>query len=342
MADYQGLVESKLEPVGMSGQDIVYRCPSCDDHSGHLYVNYNKGYWHCFRCDAGGKRIESLLKLLNIDVNFDYDRLYTEHHSALEEILSSPKIREEDVLHDYSTDLEVLTAYYQGHIAPLSPRAYQYLLDRGMTPELIQKSCMAEGISRYGEVFKFKGKEYLGRDYSGRIMIPSLRRDGRISFYVARDYIGDKKSKYLNPPKELAVASEDVWNLDVVDSDSVIICEGVMTAIAASPIKMNAVATYGKSISQRSSNSEVRVSSQGEKLLSRKFKNYYVCYDADAYTSSLQACEYLYDRGANVYIVKIDPLIYGPKADVADIGYEEFKKLMASAVRYSGGLSTLV
>ena len=127
-------------------------------------------------------------------------------------------------------------------------------------------------------------------------MVPSLRRDGRISFYVGRDYIGDKPAKYMNPPKELGAASEDVWNLDMIESDSVIICEGVFTAIAASPFKLNAVATYGKSISKVSSNdSGTIVTSQGEKLLNKKFKNYYIAYDADAHKEAIQSCDYLYD-----------------------------------------------
>ena len=195
MPDYQSLVETKLEPVGASGNDIIYRCPKCEDHSGHLYVNYDREYWHCFKCDAGGKRIESLLKVLNINADFDYERLYTEHTKALDDILSIKMIDEKFVMVDYSTDLDILTEYYKQHTAPLSMKAYNYLIERGLTPQLIQKSCMVEGISRYGEMIHIKGKDYIGRDYSGRVMIPSLRRDGRISFYVARDYIGDKKNK---------------------------------------------------------------------------------------------------------------------------------------------------
>lgn len=338
--DYQSLVETKLEPVSESSKDIVYRCPICDDKSGHLYVDYNKEMWHCFKCNAGGKSISSLLRLLNINADFDYEKLYSEVDKELDNIISPMKIEKKEIV-DYSTNLISLTTYYDLHSAPLSRVAYGYLLDRGLSPEKIYKLGIREGISRYGETFEIGGVSYIGRDYSGRILVPSLRKDGLISFYVARDYIGDKKPKYLNPPKELAKASEDVYNLDIVDSDSVIICEGVFTAIAASPYKMNAVATYGKSISQKSSDDKVQVTSQGEKLLNRRFKNYFVCYDADALEEAIKSCEYLYDRGANVYLVLIDPAIYGAKADVADIGYEEFMKLMKNAIHYQGGISRL-
>ena len=330
--DFQSLVETKLDPIGASSNDIIYRCPLCDDSSGHLYVDYDKEYWHCFKCDAGGK-IASLLRILQIDIKYDYSKLYSEVSKELDEIIDNKKSRIQTSIKDYSTDLTVLTEYYNQHTKPLTLTAYDYLINRGLTPSLISRYQMREGVDRYNHSIRIKDKEYAGRDYSGRIMIPSLRRDRLISFYVGRDYIGDKAAKYLNPPNSLGVASEDVWNLDIVNSDSVIICEGVMTAIAASPIKMNAVATYGKSIAHKSS-SAPDVTSQGEKLLARKFKNYYVAYDADAHKESVDTCQYLYDRGANVYLVSIDPKKYGPKADVADIGYDEFLKLLSQSQKF--------
>lgn len=343
MADYQSLVEKKLEPVGRSNNDIIYRCPVCEGEqgSGHLYVDYDKNYWHCFKCGIGGRRLESLLKLLHIDVSYDYEKLYSEHDKSLDDILDMKKKKKESPLVDYSNDLETLTSYYNLHTKPLSQVAYDYLLRRGLTPPQIVNFQIREGVNRFGEKFTINGIDYIGRDYSGRIMVPSRRKDGLISFYVGRDYIGDKSAKYLNAPKELASASEDVWNLDMVESDSVIICEGVMTAIAASPFKLNAVATYGKSIAQRSSTEGVRVTSQGEKLLAKNFKNYFIVYDADAHDEAIKSCKYLYERGANVYIVLIDPEKYGSHADIADIGYEEFKKLLVSSIHYNGGLSLL-
>lgn len=334
-----------MTPVGRSNNDIIYTCPQCDDKSGHLYVNYDKGYFHCFKCGLSGKRMEGLLRVLHIDINYDYTKLYSEKDKEIDSIISMKETKKSSsniIPVDYSTSLDTLTKYYELHTVPLSLSAHNYLIARGLSEETIRRLEIKEGLNRYGEKFIINSKEFTGRDYSGRIMVPSLRRDGRISFYVGRDYIGDKPAKYMNPPKELGAASEDVWNLDMIESDSVIICEGVFTAIAASPFKLNAVATYGKSISKVSSNdSGTIVTSQGEKLLNKKFKNYYVAYDADAHKEAIQSCDYLYDRGANVYLILIDPKKYGEKADVADIGYDEFMKLMKDAIHYDGGLSSL-
>lgn len=344
MPDFQSLVERKLEPVGETGNDVIYRCPQCegDSGSGHLYVNYNNGLYHCFKCGFRGRKIESLLRFLHIDIDYDYTKLYNEQMKELDNIIAPQNLSKGEKALDYSTNLEILTSYYNLHTKPIGDLAYQYLRGRGISDIQIENLQMKEGVNRYGEVLDVKGIQLLGRDYSGRIMVPSLRRDGLISFYVGRDFIGGREPRYLNPPKELAVASADVWNLDKVDSDSVIICEGVFTAIAASPLKMNAVATYGKSISHKANSKEIKTTSQGEKLLSRKFKNYYIAYDADALEESIDSCQYLYDRGANVYLVRIDPTKYGKKADVADIGYEEFLKLMREAIHYQGEITRLM
>lgn len=346
--DFQSMIEQRLEPVGRSGNDIIYLCPQCDDKSGHLYINYDKGYYHCFKCNLSGKRLESLLKKLHIDIDYDYTKLYNEQDKELDSIIAikedkKKSMRVEKVV-DYSTNLDVLTEYYYQHTKPLTRASFEYLLSRRIFPYNIEKLGMREGVNRYGDIININGKDYIGRDYSGRIMVPSLRRDGRISFYVGRDYIGDKPAKYMNCSTEIAVASEDVWNLDIVDSETVIICEGVFTAIAVNQAlnKTIAVATYGKSIAQKSNSGGLRVTSQGDKLIRRGFKRYIVFYDKDALQSTLDTCDYLYNRGCNVNVVVIPPDWYGPKADAADMTAEEVISCVVNSLPYDRLSRTLL
>lgn len=335
-----------MTPVGRSNNDIIYTCPQCDDKSGHLYVNYDKGYFHCFKCGLSGKRMEGLLRVLHIDINYDYTKLYSEKDKEIDSIISMKETKKSSsniIPVDYSTSLDTLTKYYELHTVPLSLSAYNYLIARGLSEETIRRLEIKEGLNRYGEKFIINSKEFTGRDYSGRIMVPSLRRDGRISFYVGRDYIGDKPAKYMNPPKELGAASEDVWSLDTIETNSVVICEGVMTSIAVDQAlgKHISCATYGKSIAQSSSNDNIRVTSQGEKLLARKFDQYIVFYDKDAKKEAHSTAKYLYDRGAIVRVVSIPDDMYGPKADAADMTKEEIIDCIENAIHYDGGLSSL-
>lgn len=335
----QGLLESKLSPRGRSGKDIIYLCPECNDRSGHLYVNYEKGYFHCFRCDFGGRSLNKLLRRLGLRPDFDYESLKTDYENSLDEILSMPSKQvlgssRTETKRDYSYDINVSTRWFLEHAKPLSPPALQYLLDRGLTLEQINFYGIMEGVNRYKQPISISGKIYYGKNYSGRILIPSIIPNVGISFFVARDYLGTQTIKYLNPPKEIAYASEDVWNLKRVQSRAVIVCEGVFTAITAGGMKFNATATYGKSIAEVSNAVSVPVKSQGEKLLEAGFDVYYMSYDSDATEESLENARYLHERGAKVKIVYINPDIYGPKADANSIGYQEYLKCLASAYDY--------
>jgi len=344
---YQTLVESKLDPVGESGDNVIYRCPQCERHtgSGHLYVNYKKNVYNCFKCNLSGRDIRRLLyeigysresisnapiDLITMSKNKSVDPL-----SMIDDILVPKK----KVLQDYSMDLRVLTSYWMNHTKQLSIDAYEYLLSRGVTDQQILQYNIREGIDRSGEELKIYHKSYIGRNYSGRIIVPSIHKDdGLISFYVARDYLGRNNiAKYLNPPQDLAYSSEDVWNLyNIDDTDSdVIICEGVFTAIAVSSIFKNVVATYGKSISAKSNNrsEDVEITSQGDKLLSKRFNKYIVAYDADATESLISTCEYLRMRGANTYYIKV-PDTYGPHTDLSDFSIDDRVSLIKSMKKY--------
>lgn len=338
MSNYQSLIESKLDVRGVSGNNVIYVCPNpnCGDTSGHLYVDYVKNKWHCFHCNIGGRSISSLLRYLNIYADYDYEGLYRDRDKSLDEVISLSRINKTEKVVEYSTDLNILTMYYLNHVKLLSPAARKYLHHRGISDEMITYLCISEGINRYGETLSIGDQTFQGRDYSGRIMIPSLRKDGTISYYLGRDYTNTKPNKYSNAPQEIGVASEDVWSLDIINSRIIIICEGVMTAISVNRAlgKTIACATYGKSIAKNSSNIDVRVTSQGEKLLNKKFDTYIMFYDKDALDESWKSAKYLYDRGANVRVVQIPEDMYGPKADANDMTDEEIRDLIQKSVPF--------
>lgn len=343
MTGFQTLVEQKLTPSGVSGDSIIYPCPVCEDlvKGHHLYVDFKKNMFHCVRCGYGGRSLLPLLRKLGIDIKYDYEDIKNNYAERIDKLLKDTEKTEQRVV-EFSKGLKPLTQYFEFHTKPLSNIAYNYLKKRGLTVETIDRLRIREGVDRRGQSIWINDVQYKGRDYSNRIVIPSIYDDDLISYYVARDYSGLKQPKYLNPPQELAYASEDVWNLRQVNSNIVIVCEGVFTALTAGGSKLNAVATYGKSVATAptASTPERKVLSQGEKLLLRRFDCYYMCYDADALKESLQTAKYLHDRGAYVKVIIIDPKKYGQHADANSIGYNEFLKLMSEAREYTPFLET--
>ena len=341
--DYQSLIEHKLVPQGSSGSETIYPCPFCEDiNTGHhMYINYNSNKWHCFKCERGGRTLDSLLKRLGMSVEIDYDRYYNETSDRLDtelkELNKSLNVSLEQYKFDYSYDLDITTIYFQNHIQPLSLQAQQYLLNRGLSYENMNNFRLYEGKDNRGKIIHIKGKDYVGRNYSGRIMIPSMRRDNRVSYYLARDYKNIYKNKYSNAPKEIGIGSEDVWDLDMIQSDCIIICEGVFTALAVDLAlgKRIACATYGKSIAHNSSTTLDNVKSQLDKLLMNNYSQYILFYDKDARESTNSTAKSLHDRGANVKIVVIPDNWYGAKADAGDMTKQEIKYLLSNAKDYN-------
>lgn len=344
-AYYQSLVESFIEPVSETKKDIIYRCPFCEGAtgSGHLYINYDKNVYHCYKCDIGGRDIKTLLTRMgySFSENIPNSILSRQRDNTTSKLMSVigdlKKSREPEEKKDFSQDLSICTEYFLLHTQPLSPRAIQYLHDRGVTSEEIEVYGIREGINRRGQNLQIQGRVFRGNDYSERVLVPSLiRRDTiQVSYFVARDITGTKAQKYLNPPTEIAYSSEDIWNLDLARkvSNTVIICEGVFTAIAAGRGKYNAVATYGKSLSEIS-NSMGAVKSQADKLIGADFKNYIVAYDADALSKIDDTCAYLSMRGIPVRFLIVPP-VKGPHTDISDLTLEEYHKLLADSHEYN-------
>lgn len=343
---YQSLVESYLEPVAESHNDVIYRCPFCESSrgSGHLYINYDKNMYHCYKCDIGGRDIRTLLTKMGYSFKEDIPpsvliRDSSNIISRLDSITKSLKSPVSKVeLKEFSRDLSICTEYFLAHTRELTYESRQYLLSRGLTDEEIQVYGIREGIDLRGKILTIGSNSYTGRDYSNRVLVPSLVRsdeDVKVSYYVARDMTGTKSNKYLNPPSDIAYSSEDIWNLSLAKrmSRTVIICEGVFTAIAAGRGTYNSVATYGKSLAEIS-NSNSAAKSQADKLVEANFDEYIVAYDADAYLKIDDTCKYLSERGMIVKFVLVPP-IRGPHTDLSDLSDEDRSKLLSEAIPYT-------
>jgi len=51
----------------LKGDEQAHHCPFCHHHKKKLQVNLETQQWHCWVCDAKGKRIQGLLKKLHVD-----------------------------------------------------------------------------------------------------------------------------------------------------------------------------------------------------------------------------------------------------------------------------------
>jgi DNA primase len=170
-------------------------------------------------------------------------------------------------------------------------RAWDYLLSRGFTEEVIRDYRIGFGVQDL-RVVKDRSR-YAG---SGRIIFPDFNSQGELVYWVARTYV-NHKIKYKNASVH---ARDQLYNIQRASQyTSVVITEGVISAIAAG---RNAIATYGKDVTPE----QIAI------LDSCSFQKYYVALDGDAThrtpriaqtPRALSLANSLTRRGLETYIV---------------------------------------
>jgi DNA primase len=232
-------------------------------------------------CEAKGKTIRSLFKNAKIPAN---------KVAELNMIIAPGKEYKQ-----ISTTLELakefisLTDIVENKIATIeSKHAIKFLRKRGITPE---------DIIKYNIGFCKEGK------YEGRVIIPSYDDNGKINYYIARDYNDLSSRKYKNPPN--SVKNIIGWGLYINWKAPIILCEGIFDALT---IKRNVIPLFGKVLHEKLMT----------KLVKSEVDRIYIALDNDAIKYALQHCERLMSYGKKVYLVEMNG------KDANEIGYENF------------------
>jgi DNA primase len=214
----------------------------CSDTRGHLYVLISAGLPFCQKCKYDPK---SPIKFIADVEGISFSEVYQMCDGNLsyldvsvEEAVDSLFEEEEEEFFEYEVmafDQTFVPVLERVGIPPIDnalDRSQQYLLDRGVTREEIQK---------YDIRYCYEGQ------YAGRVVVPCLY-EGDLVTFVARDLFGFSDRKYLNPQGNKQ--SDFLYNAGNVKGETVVLTEGVFDAISASRC-YPAVASFGKSLSSR-------------------------------------------------------------------------------------------
>jgi DNA primase len=168
------------------------------DGKGNLEVNYKQGVYKCWACsethDTHG-RLHYLIKKYGTPRQYKkFDLLMPETPGEIEKKhYKRVRLPQEYVsFKDASTGLKM---------TPIYKTAYNYLKQRNVTDEMIEK---------YQIGFCHQGK------YANRIIIPSFDKDEILNYFVARSYETRPYKKYDNPEaeKQIIIFNESLinWN----------------------------------------------------------------------------------------------------------------------------------
>jgi len=251
-----------------SNDNIAFHCPFCHHNKKKMEINIVTQYWHCWVCNAAGRKLAVLFRKLNVQ---------REKIAKLVDLLDDVEWKPNKT----TTDTPVLQLpegyrplWKLQEMSPEYRNAVHYLKGRNIT---------IHDILKYRIGYCRKGL------YKGKIIIPSYDANGSLNYFVARAYYTEDKFKHKNPP-----ASKDIvgFELHINWKMPIILVEGAFDAIA---IKRNCIPLFGKTISN----------TLKKRIVEKGVKDIYICLDLDARKQALETAEYFMSNGLNVYFVDI-------------------------------------
>ena len=267
----------------MKNDEQAHHCPFCHHHKKKLQINLKTQQWHCWVCDAKGKRIQRLLKRLNVNTH-KLKKIYEIYGDDY--VVYSNEAEDEKIELRLPSEFKSLLKVPDGKIITAYKQALKYAKDRGITKE---------DITRYNIGYCDSGM------YSNRIIIPSYDMDNRLNYFIARSVFAEEKFKYKNPPvsKNVIMFENQInWN------EPITLVEGVFDAIA---VKRNSIPILGKFVPKK----------LNEAIFKNGVKSINILLDEDAQGQALHYTMQFQNQGITTKNIK------PTDKDAADMGFSE-------------------
>ena len=251
--------------TSLRGNEQAHHCPFCHHHKKKLQVNLETQQWHCWVCDAKGRKIQTLLRRLHVDSK-KIKKVYEIYGDDY--IVSSTTTDEEKVELRLPSEFKSLLKKPKG-LNPLYKKVVQYAKDRDISKE---------------DIIKYNIGYCDGGIYNNRIIIPSYNSDGRLNYFIARSVFTEEKFKYKNPPvsKNVTIFENQInWKKPIT------LTEGVFDALA---VKRNAIPLLGKFIPKTLMDS----------IYKKGVKEIKIILDKDAQDQALYYVNYFMNNGITV------------------------------------------
>ena len=276
------LLDKVLKSRGQSlkkSNEYMWWSPFITHHKPKLQINIQTGKWHCWVSNQGGHNLFQLLKKVGAG---------RQDYQTLSKLLGETTFYNNDKDNAGKQDITLpkeFKSLAEPHNSILRDHAMLFLKKRGITQE---------DIVRYNLGYCIEG------EYQNRIIIPSYDSNGKLNYFVGRDFYASTL-KYKNPPIPKDVIGFDLyvnWSLPII------LVEGVFDAMS---VKNNSIPLFGKSILPKLYG----------KIVEKKVKDIFIILDSDAFNDAIQMTEKFVNEGISVNFVKLDG------KDPNDLGYKQ-------------------
>jgi DNA primase len=209
-------------PLKKSGATYKGLCPFHGEKTPSFHVNRDKGFFHCFGCNAGG----DVFKFLELQEKIGFQdvvrHLAAKFGLPLPEPVGGAESRSDTAEREALLKVQERAAdFFRGQLeAAAGARARRMLQQRGITAQTITRlgigyappgydalksALLAQGLAlplllRSGLVVERDNRQIVDR-FRGRLMIPIARDAGSIVAFGGRAMEPDQQPKYLNSPE---------------------------------------------------------------------------------------------------------------------------------------------
>lgn len=301
---YYSVIETIEHKKRGEEYQFIGACPFCGAYKPgdtRVYYNFRKGVGTCHHCSITFGLVKYISALHGISI-VDAMKLITNEESGY--VRTEIKGEEPKI-------------YIPQNLIPIheSLEASDYCASRGITQDIIDRF----GLKYIPSHEIIDGQKFFG---GKRIFIPVYDKENLV-FWQGRDITGYAKNKYLFPKG--MNKSQYIYNLNSLQKGSkyAILCEGIMDVFGWTKANKNAVALFGKYMSNE----------QYNLLVSYGVKTIYVALDQDALKYSIDIQKRL-GQSSTVKFIQMD-------RDSDECSMFELDRMFHSAVEYSWDSSIL-
>lgn len=264
----------KKVKLKQKGKDFIGLCPFHNEKTPSFTVNDQKGFYHCFGCQAHGDIISFVMNSEGLQYKEAILKIANQY--GIEVPNFKTNIAEQETKNRDLLLLEKAATYFEKNLqSNYADKAKLYLKKRELNEEIIKKFRLGFASNSYNALLNhlkglgFNDQELLrsgiiakndnGNLYEklrNRIIFPIIDRSNNVIAFGGRT-IEDDIPKYLNSAEtEIFKKNQTLYNINnarksIFDQGFVILVEGYMDVIALSKSNIdNVVAGLGTSISK--------------------------------------------------------------------------------------------
>ena len=240
---HSDIVQVVQEYVSLKKSGATYKglCPFHSERTPSFHVHHDKGFFHCFGCNAGG----DVFKFLELQEKMGFQdavrHLASKFGIPIPEPVGGGEERSDAAERESLLKVQERAAeFFRTQLeAPAGARARRMLQGRGITAATIEKlglgyappgydtlksALVKEGLPlhlllRSGLVVERDNGQSVDR-FRGRVMIPIARDAGSIVAFGGRAMETDQQPKYLNSPETpIYTKSRTLYGLNLTKGD---------------------------------------------------------------------------------------------------------------------------